>query len=292
MMLLPEKEEVALMLERLNVDVIEAGFAAASRGEFNSVMAVARKVKRAAVSSLSRAVAADIDASSNALKEAVHGRIHIVLGVSDIHLKYKVNMSRAQALACVSKMVRYARNLCPDVQFTAEDAARTDEEFLVRLIDASVEAGADTVNLSDTVGFRLPDEFGGMIRRIRNRASGLAKAKLSVHVHDDLGMALASTISAINAGVDQVECTINGIGDRAGICALEELATVLQVRQDYFPEVRTDLDSRFFLEASQLVERVSGARMSPNKPVVGTGSRASLRLRGEPSSIPSLVTPS
>jgi len=251
-MLPHEKLAVAKLLEKLNVDVIEAGFAASSRGDFLSIQAIARAVKRPIISSFCRACKEDIDGAINALKKARQRRINIVFGTSDLHLRYKFNMTRSQALEHVASAIQYAIKSCPDIQFSAEDVGRTDQDFLIRMVDTAIKAGASTVNLADTVGYLVPEELGSLIKLVREKTVNLDHAALSVHVHDDLGLALASTLAAIEAGVDQVECTINGIGDRAGICSLEEVVNVLKIRQDYY-SVRTDICEEFLIPVSQLV---------------------------------------
>lgn len=273
-MLIPEKVAIAQMLEKLNVDVIEAGFAAASKGDFLSIQEVGNAVRQPIVSSLCRSIKEDIDVALEALKNAKRARIHVVLSASDFHLHYKLNMTQGQALRQAVSAVEYARKKCADVQFTVEDAGRTEYSFLVKMVGALVQAGASTVSLSDTVGYCLPEEFGDLIRRIREDVAGLDRSRLGVHVHNDLGFALASTIAAIQAGAEQAACTVNGIGDKAGICALEELVNTIKIRQDSFPFIRTDVREEFFLPASKLVAKATGTRIPYYKSVVG--SRASM----------------
>ena len=252
-----EKVTVAQLLEKLNVDIIEAGFAASSQGDFLSIQAIAGVIKRPVISSFCRAREEDIDAAVDALKEAHRGRIHVVFATSDVHLKYKFKMTQSQALERIKGAVKYAAKSCPDIQFTAEDAGRTDRDFLITIINTAIKAGASTVNLADTVGYLVPEEFGALIKFVRQKAAGLDHAILSIHAHNDLGLALASTLAAVEAGADQVECTINGIGDRAGICALEKLAYVLKVRQDYY-SVCTDICEEFVGPLSRLVAQHTG----------------------------------
>ncbi|MBF0619506.1 MAG: hypothetical protein HQL19_05005 [Candidatus Omnitrophica bacterium] len=272
-MLPHEKLAVAELLEKLNVDVIEAGFAASSQGDFLAIQAVAAKIRKPIISSLCRARREDIDAAALALKDARQGRIHIVLAMSDLHLEHKLNISRARALEWATGSVKYARNLSSDVQFTVEDASRTDRNFLIKAINAVIDAGASTVNLADTVGRLMPEEFGELIRFVREKAEQINRALLSVHVHDDLGLALASTLAALQAGADQAECTINGIGDRAGICALEEIVYALKMRQDYFFSLRTDIHEEFLVPTSRLVAQYTGTRIPHFKSVVGSRAR-------------------
>jgi len=260
-MLPHQKLAVARLLEKLNVDVIEAGFAASSRGDFLGIRAIAKAVKEPIISSFCRACEEDINAAADALKEARQGRIHVVFGTSDVHLKYKFKMTRSQALDRVKGAVQYAAKLCHDVQFTVEDAGRTDRDFLITIVNAAIKAGASTVNLADTVGFLVPEEFRALIKLVRQKAVGLDHAFLSVHAHDDLGLSLASTLAAVEAGADQVECTINGIGDRAGICVLQEIFHVLKIRQEYY-SVRTDIHEEYLAPISQLVSRYTGMQRS------------------------------
>jgi len=263
-MLPHEKLNVARLLEQLNVDVIEAGFAASSRDDFLAIQAIAQAVKKPIISSFCRVREEDIDAAHEALKQARQGRIHVVFGTSDVHLKYKFKMTRSQALDRIAEAIKYAAKRCADIQFTAEDAGRTDRDFLITVINSAIKAGASTVNLADTVGYLVPQEFEGLIKFVRQNAVGLDHALLSVHAHDDLGLALASTLAAVQAGADQVECTINGTGDRAGICALEKLVYALRVRRDYY-SVRTDIQEEFLVPISRLVAQHTGTRVfSPN----------------------------
>jgi 2-isopropylmalate synthase len=254
-MYLREKVTIARLLEKLNVDVIEAGFAAASQGEFDAIQAVCRALKKPIITSLCRALEKDVDSAQQALREAKRPRVHIILGTSDIHLKWKFKMSHKQVLARAVDVVKYANRKFRDVQFTAEDAGRTDVGFLCDVASAVIEAGASTVNFSDTVGYCIPEEFGSMIRRIKETIKSLSQARLSVHVHNDLGLALASTLAAIEAGADQAECTLNGLGDRAGICSLGALVTVLRIRQDYYKNVYTDIRKEFILPACRAVSK-------------------------------------
>ena len=272
-MFMHEKVALARQLEKLQVDVVEAGFAAASQGDFCSVESVARVLERTVVSSLCRARESDIDSALAALADARKPRVHVVLGVSDSHLRYKLKLSGAQAVDTAVRSVAYARARCPDVQFTAEDAGRTDTGLLRELVTAVIDAGASTVNLSDTVGYRMPEEFAGIVRGLREGVRNLHLARLSVHIHDDLGVALASTLAAVEAGVEQVECTLNGLGDRAGICALEELVAAINRRQDYFPDIYTDIREEALFPACRAAARYTSSRIPPNKPVVGANVR-------------------
>lgn len=262
LLLIDERVAIAAMLEKLNVDVIEAGFAGASREGFLSVQSVSRAVKRAVVCSLCRPLKEDVDTAVEALSEARRGRIHIFLTASDPVLRYRPNVSRSQILQQAVAAVEYARSKCADIQVTIKDAGQTERGFLIKLLSAAIQSGASTVNLSDPSGHCLPEEMGVLVRDVREKVRELDRVMLGVHVRDDLGLALASTIAAIDAGVQQVECTINGIGDGYGICALEGLVNALKVRQDYFAFVRTDINEEFFFEANKLLSRALGARSS------------------------------
>src|SRR5580693_3656917 len=225
-----EKLRLAHQLDRLGVDVIEAGFPIASEGDFESVRAIAEVIRRPIIAGLARASRPDIERAWEALQDAAHPRIHIFLATSDIHLQYKLRITREQCLAQAREAVAFAKSLCPDVEFSPEDATRTDPEFLCQVLEAVVEAGATTLNIPDTVGYTVPAEFGELIGTIRRRVKGIEDVTISAHCHNDLGMAVANTMAAIAAGARQVECTINGIGERAGNAALEEIVMAMRVR--------------------------------------------------------------
>src|SRR5271167_2576070 len=229
---LSEKLALAHQLERLGVDVIEAGFPIASDGDFESVKAIASVVRRPIIAGLARACRPDIERAWEALNYAARPRIHVFLATSDIHLKYKLRITRDQCVEQARESVRFAKSLCHDVEFSAEDATRTDPDFLCQVLDAVVEAGATTLNIPDTVGYTIPSEFGDLIATIRRRVKGIEKVTISAHCHNDLGMAVANSMAAIAAGARQVECTINGIGERAGNAALEEIVMAMRVRHD------------------------------------------------------------
>src|SRR5712671_4890484 len=216
-----EKLRLAQQLDRLGVDVIEAGFPIASDGDFEAVQRIAASLRRPIIAGLARACTGDVDRAWQALRGAAHPRIHIVLATSDIHLKYKLRITREKCLAQARESVTFAKSLCDDVEFSPEDATRTDPEFLCHVLDAVVEAGATTLNIPDTVGYTVPAEFGELIATIRRRVKGIENVIISAHCHNDLGMAVANTMAAITAGARQVECTINGIGERAGNASLE-----------------------------------------------------------------------
>src|ERR1700746_2911141 len=227
-----EKLLMARQLDRLGVDVIEAGFPIASDGDFEAVQAIAAAVRRPVIAGLARACPPDIERAWQALKHAAHPRIHVFLATSDIHLKYKLRISRQQCLEQAHDAVRRAKSFCNDVEFSPEDATRTDPEFLCQVLEAVIEAGATTLNIPDTVGYTVPSEFGELIATIRRRVKGIENVTISAHCHNDLGMAVANTMAAVAAGARQVECTINGIGGRAGNASLEEIVMALRVRPD------------------------------------------------------------
>jgi 2-isopropylmalate synthase len=270
---LPEKIEVARRLERLGVDIIEAGFPASSHGDLEAVRAVAGTVKNCAVAALCRCVAKDIDDAKKALSKATSPRIHLFLATSPVHMKYKLKMTKKDVLEQAVASVKYARKFCADVEFSAEDAFRSDPDFVCTVFAAAIKAGALTVNFPDTVGYAMPQEFGERIRYVREHTVGMEKARLSVHCHDDLGLAVANSIAAIANGADQIECTVNGIGERAGNASLEELVMGVRLRQDYFA-ADTRIDSTQIYPVSRLVSQVTGVKLQPNKAIVGDNAFA------------------
>ncbi len=270
---LDEKVRMAKQLERLGVDVIEAGFAIASPGDFASVAAVAGEITDCTVCSLSRALEKDIDASWEALRKAANPRIHTFIATSDIHMKYKLKMSPEEVLDQAVRMVKYTKNLCGDVEFSAEDAARSRLDFLCRVFEQVIDAGAGYINIPDTVGYTTPDEFYNMVSYIRNNVPNIDKAVISVHCHNDLGLAVANTLAAIRAGALQVECTVNGIGERAGNAALEELVMVLKTRRDVYG-VDTNINTTEIHRSSRLLAKVTGVQVQPNKAIVGANAFA------------------
>jgi 2-isopropylmalate synthase len=272
-MTVEEKVRVARQLELLGVDVIEAGFPIASRGDLEGVRAVAREIKDCRVAGLARTRREDIAAALEALKPARQPRLHVFLATSDLHLKYKLRISRAEALESISSMVRYGRQHCAEVEFSAEDASRSDPEFLAQAVAAAVEAGATIVNLPDTVGYAVPEEYGAMFHAMRERLGDPAGITWSAHCHNDLGMAVANSLAAIRAGARQVECTINGIGERAGNASLEEIAVALAVRQASF-DARTNIHLEQIYATSRLLSSVTGVSVPPNKAVVGANAFA------------------
>jgi len=273
-MTIEEKLQVADQLERLNVDIIEAGFPIASPGDLAAVKTIARRVHGRTVTGLARANTVDIDAVWEAVREAERPMIHIVLATSDIHLKHKLNLSRDEVIELIQSTVGYARNLCPTIEFSAEDATRSDLDYLCRVSETAIKAGATTINLPDTVGYSTPDEYGEMFRYIRERVPGIEDITLSAHCHNDLGMATANTLAAIAAGVRQVEVTVNGIGERAGNTAIEEVVMALRTRPEKFGNVTTNIKADELVKASQLVSRLTGLPVQPNKAVVGANAFA------------------
>jgi 2-isopropylmalate synthase len=272
-MTLEEKLLVAEQLVRLNVDIIEAGFPAASPGDLAAVKEIARRTKGPTIIGLARANTSDIDAVWEAVREAERPAIHVFLATSDIHLQYKLKLSREEALEQATSMVAYARNLCPTIEFSAEDATRSDWDYLCRIVEAAVKAGATTINLPDTVGYTTPNEYEALFRYVRERVPGMEEVTMSAHCHNDLGMATANTLAAIKAGVRQVEVTINGIGERAGNTAMEEVVMALRTRPEVFG-ADTRINAQEFLATSQLVSRLTSIPVQPNKAVVGANAFA------------------
>ena len=268
-----EKLRLALQLERLGVDVIEAGFPIASDGDFESVKAIAATVRRPIIAGLARACRPDIERAWEALKDAAHPRIHVFLATSDIHLQYKLRITRDQCVAQAREAIEVAKSFCDDVEFSPEDATRTDPEFLCRVLEAVIEAGATTLNIPDTVGFTVPSEFAELITTIRRRVKGIEKVTISAHCHNDLGMAVANALAAVAAGARQVECTINGIGERAGNASLEEIVMAMRVRPDRYP-FETGVAGEQIFAASQLLSEITGVPVQPNKAITGRNAFA------------------
>ena len=268
-----EKLEFAFQLQRLQVDVIEAGFAIASLGDLQAIQTIARELKDVSVCSLARSLPRDIDAAWEAIKEAVAPRIHIFLATSPIHMKYKLRMTPEQVLEQVASMTAYAKQYCSDVQFSAEDASRSDRDFLVRVFETAIQNGATTLNVPDTVGYSHPGEMHSLIAYLAENVSGIENVTLATHCHDDLGMASANSLAAVMGGATQIECTINGIGERAGNAALEELVMALRVRQDIY-KAETRIDTTQLYRTSRLLQMVTGVSTAPNKAIVGTNAFA------------------
>jgi 2-isopropylmalate synthase len=268
-----EKLRVAHALAELGVDVIEAGFPAASDGDFESVRLIAREIRGPVICGLARCGGHDIERAWQALCEAERARLHVFIATSPIHRQFKLGMSCEEVIRRAVEGVRVARALCNDVEFSAEDAARTEPEFLAEVVSAVIEAGATTVNIPDTVGYAVPAEFAERIAYLRDHVPGIERAVLSVHCHDDLGMAVANSLAAVQAGARQVECTINGIGERAGNCSLEEVVMAVRTRADRLA-VRTAVDTRRLAPTSRLVAAVTGVAVPRNKAVVGENAFA------------------
>jgi 2-isopropylmalate synthase len=268
-----EKLRMAHQLADLGVDVLEAGFAIASHGDFESVRAIASEVRGPRITSLSRAKREDIEASARALEPASNKRIHTFLSTSDLHLAAKLKITREQAIDQIADMVALARTYVDDVEFSPEDATRTDPDYLVKVCEVAIQAGATTLNLPDTVGYCLPDDYASMFRMILERVPGAKEITLSAHCHDDLGLAVANSVAAIQAGVRQVECSINGIGERAGNAALEELAAILLVRKDKLPYTNDIVMDKLFPTSQMLTQCISFGP-APNKAIVGANAFA------------------
>lgn len=268
-----EKLEIAHQLARLGVDIIEAGFPVASPGDFTAVQAIARAVKGPVVAGLCRASREDIDRTWEAVKEAETPRIHTFLATSPIHLKYKLKKSREEMLVQAVEAVKYAKKFCQDVEFSAEDASRSDLDFLARVTESVIAAGATVVNLPDTVGYGVPDEFGRFIREVMSRVKNIDQAIISVHCHDDLGLAVANSIAGVLNGARQVECAVNGIGERAGNASLEEIIMALYTRHDYFKK-STNINYGEIYRTSRLVSTLTGMAVQPNKAIVGKNAFA------------------
>ncbi len=264
-----EKLEVAHQLARLNVDIIEAGFPIASPGDFRAVQKIARQIKGPVIAGLARALKADIDTAYEAVKPSHRPRIHVFLATSKIHMQYKLHKAEEEVLRQAVESVSYAKKKVSDVEFSPEDAARSDRDFLCRVIEAVIDAGATTVNIPDTVGYAFPYEFGDLIRTIRDRVPNIHQAVISVHCHDDLGLSVANSLTAVVNGARQVECTINGIGERAGNASMEEIVMAIHTRKDIFKNLYTGVKTREFCKTSRLVSTLTGFIVPPNKAIVG-----------------------
>lgn len=268
-----EKLRVAKALERMNVDVIEAGFAIASQGDFESVRAIANTIKTSTVCSLARAVDADIDRAAEALKGAASGRIHTFIATSPIHMQHKLRLEPDEVIEYAVKAIKRARSHVADVEFSCEDAGRSEIDFLCRIIEAAIDAGATTINIPDTVGYAIPEQFGYTIKQLLERIPNADKAIFSVHCHNDLGLAVSNSLAAVQNGARQVECTINGLGERAGNASLEEVVMAVRTRQDLFG-VETGINTPEIVPASKLVSTITGFPVQPNKAIVGANAFA------------------
>jgi len=272
-MSVPEKVRMARQLESLGVDIIESGFPIASAGDLEGVRAVCREIRSCTVAALARARRDDIDAALEGLAGAAHPRLHTFLATSDLHLQHKLRLTREECLEAISNNVRYARERCAEVEFSAEDASRTEIGFLCEAVRRAVEAGATIINLPDTVGYAIPEEYAAMFRRVIDYLDGANGITLSAHCHDDLGLGVANTLAAVQAGVRQLELTINGIGERAGNAALEEVVVLLNVRQATLG-VTTNVHLNQLYATSRLLTEITGAPVAPNKAVVGANAFA------------------
>jgi 2-isopropylmalate synthase len=270
-----EKLTMAHALEDLGVDILEAGFAVASEGDFAAISTIAQAIRKPKIASLARAKKEDIEIAARAIEHAARPRIHVFLAASDLHLEYKLKISRAEALDRTAESVRLARSLVEDVEFSPEDATRSDRDFLVQMVRVAIEAGATTINMPDTVGYTTPEEYGKMFREVRERIPAVDAENiiLSAHCHDDLGLAVANSLAAIQAGARQVECAINGIGERAGNAALEEIAAALYVRKDYYG-VSTGIQLEKLYPTSEVLGQIITFKPSPNKAIVGANAFA------------------
>lgn len=268
-----EKVRIARQLERLGVDVIEAGFPAASRGDLEAVRSVASSVERPEVAALARANKEDIDKAYEAVKGARHPRIHTFIATSDIHMAHKLRMGREEVIKAAVEAVRYAKGKVPKVEFSAEDASRSDPDFLCKIFEAAIEAGADVINIPDTVGYALPEEFEALVKHVIQNTPNIHKVVVSVHCHNDLGLATANTLAGLKAGARQAEVTINGIGERAGNSSLEEVVMAIYTRRSLL-NFMTNIDTRLIYPTSRLVSMITGMVVQPNKAIVGANAFA------------------
>ncbi|PCJ97058.1 MAG: 2-isopropylmalate synthase [Zetaproteobacteria bacterium] len=270
---LEQKVKMAVILDDLGVDVIEAGFPVASKGDFEAVNEIAKTIKNATVCGLSRAIKGDIEASGEAIKPAVHKRIHTFISTSPLHMKYKLQMSPDDVWEAVKESVTFARKFTDDVEWSAEDASRTEDDFLCRCVEVAITAGATTVNIPDTVGYAMPDEMAAKIAMLVERVPNIDQAIISMHCHNDLGVAVANSLAGVAAGARQIECTINGIGERAGNAALEEVIMALRTRQDIMPYTH-GIDTTQITKASRTLSTITGFSVQPNKAIVGANAFA------------------
>lgn len=266
-----EKLEIARQLEKLGVDVIEAGFAISSKGDFESIETIAAHIKNSRIASLCRAVQQDIKAAADALEKAKYKRIHTFIATSPIHMEYKLKMHPDKVVELAVEAVKYAKSLVEDVEFSCEDAGRSEPDFLVRIIAEVIKAGATVINIPDTVGYQIPNDFGALIKHLMNKTPGIEKVDVSVHCHNDLGMATANSLAGVLNGANQIECTINGIGERAGNTALEEVVMAIMTRQAQF-KAMTNIKTKEIMKTSRMVASITGSFVQPNKAIVGTNA--------------------
>ncbi len=268
-----EKLEIARALQKLGVDAIEAGFPISSEGDFEGVKAIAKEIKGPVITALARATKKDIDRAWEAIKYSQKPRIHTFIATSELHMEFKLKMSREEVLNKAVEMVKYAKSLCPSVEFSPEDGTRTDKDFLYEILKAVIDAGADVVNIPDTVGYTTPIEYGILIQGIKKNVPNIDKAIISVHCHNDLGLAVANSLSAVESGALQIECAVNGLGERAGNASLEELVMAIKTRADYF-KCETNIISEEITHISSLVSHMTGIQIQPNKAIVGANAFA------------------
>lgn len=266
-----EKLDIAFALERLGVDIIEAGFPITSKGDFDSVRTVAKHIKKSFVCGLARSIKKDIDAAAQALEPAKHKRIHVFLATSKIHLQHKLKKNQDEILQMAVDAVKYARNKVDNIEFSPEDASRTEKEFLYKILEAVIKAGATTVNIPDTVGYGVPSEYGDVIEGIFNHVPNIHRAVVSTHCHDDLGLAVANSLEGVRKGARQVECTINGIGERAGNASMEEIVMAINTRQDFYG-LKTGINTKEICRISRMVSKATGFIVPPNKAIVGSNA--------------------
>ena len=270
---LDEKLQIAEVLDSMKVDIIEAGFPIASNGDFEAVREVSKNVKNSTIAGLARASLKDIDRAWEAVQHAKSPRIHTFIATSPLHMKYKLKKTEEEVLEAITKTVTHARNLCDNVEWSCEDGGRSELHFLYKCIELAIDCGASTINIPDTVGYTLPEEFGKIFKNVKNNVSNIDKAILSTHTHNDLGLATANNVAAIKEGARQVECTINGMGERAGNSSLEEIVMTLKVKKDLMP-YHTDIKTNLIMKASRLVSSITGFPVQPNKAIVGANAFA------------------
>ncbi len=267
-MSLDEKVRFAKQLEKLNVDIIEAGFAASSEKDLKAIQEISKEIEKPIITSLARCNKDDIDKAYESLKFAKKKRIHVFIATSKIHMKDKLHMTKEEVLIKVRSMVRYAKSLCDDIEFSLEDATRTEKEFMVKVITTAIESGANVINIPDTVGYITPNEYRNIIDYIKNNVPNIDNIELSTHCHNDLGLAVANTLAGMEQGITQIECTVNGIGERAGNAALEEIVMALIVKSDYY-KAKTDINIKEIINSSKILVDITGSFVQRNKPVVG-----------------------
>ncbi len=267
-MTLEEKVKFAKQLEKLNVDIIEAGFAASSEKDLKAIQEISKNVERPIITSLARCNKNDIDKAYESLKYAKKKRIHTFIATSKIHMQDKLHMSEEEVLVKVREMVKYAKSLCDDIEFSLEDATRTEKPFMAQVIAIAIESGANVINIPDTVGYITPNEYADIIKYIKENVPNIGRVELSTHCHNDLGLAVANTLSAVAAGITQVECTVNGIGERAGNAALEEVVMALKIRNDYY-QATANINIKEIKNASNMLVDITGSYIQRNKPIVG-----------------------